>query len=586
MRRFWRAPHGADWRLCARGMGRVAIVAGMLGVASSCRGGTSTGPAWQISDESLRWKLGSALPAQSPLVRGHRVEITVARGETFGLTVSGAVTFAGLYLPSGHGAHHAATADVRIASFAQMAVAVRTPSTAMYGTKLRGVGWYADELRPVAPVASAPRSAVLPSATTGPWFVTPLRDHAAPPATRARFAGALFDLAVATTAQPQTRWGLLIVNGVSYLVQLTIAAPVLELGRYAWAYYDRREFWWQWQVPPAPPTRMPPLGETDEAQAFAAERACIATFAAHGVLLSTTHDLAQWPRYADTFAEAAFVPVRMQDHAPANVRATVAAWSNALAGTTLTPFAIPIDEPSTPGAIADVAALAQVVRQARDAARAANPQAKPFQFAVTADPAPSFGPAIDIFIALGVPTPNAPLTSGPPTPTFWTYNGRPPRAGNMVIDAPSLSVRTWGAIGHQFNLPIWYIWDALYWHDRHNRNRSRDATGRPLDTAQTAVSFANTDERGNGDGVLATFDRAQGCYPTLRLKQLRRGLLDRALMRAADCQGAGGRIATALVPAALGQAPREGAPAWSSDANEWEAARRELIAAATACRPQ
>ena len=141
----------------------------------------------------------------------------------------------------------------------------------------------------------------------------------------------------------------------------------------------------------------------------------------------------------------------------------------------------------------------------------------------------------------------------------------------------SLRSRTWGWIGWRWQIPLWYAWDALYWHDRHNRHGA-PLPGRPLDVHADPVSFDAGEDHGNLDGVLA-LPAPGGCQRTLRLAALRRGLEDRALIElAAACDPAATeRLVASLVPTALGDAPASGAPAWPTDEAAWELARRELI---------
>ncbi|MEO7732817.1 MAG: hypothetical protein ABIY55_17755, partial [Kofleriaceae bacterium] len=125
-----------------------------------------------------------------------------------------------------------------------------------------------------------------------------------------------------------------------------------------------------------------------------------------------------------------------------------------------------------------------------------------------------------------------------------------------------------------------YVWDALYWHDRHNR-KATPLPLRALDPRRDPVSFDDGEDHGNFDGVLAL----PGCQPTLRLAALRRGFEDHALLElAAACdRPAAERLAAQLVPRALGDA--HGAAAWPSDDAAWDAARRALIALASCHAP-
>jgi len=151
----------------------------------------------------------------------------------------------------------------------------------------------------------------------------------------------------------------------------------------------------------------------------------------------------------------------------------------------------------------------------------------------------------------------------------------------MVLDAEPPGMRTWGWIAWRWRIPIWYVWDAVYWHDRHNVARTglpaappnSFTRARKLDVSEDPTSFDDGEDHGNLDGVLAL----PGCRPTLRLAALRRGLYDRALLEAAArCDRAGAeRIAAELVPRALGDATDE--PAWPMRESAWELARLRLI---------
>jgi hypothetical protein len=148
----------------------------------------------------------------------------------------------------------------------------------------------------------------------------------------------------------------------------------------------------------------------------------------------------------------------------------------------------------------------------------------------------------------------------------------------MVLDAEPPGMRTWGWIAWRWQIPIWYVWDGLYWHDRHNR-RGAPMPGRSLDPRADPVSFDDGEDHGNLDGVLAL----PGCRPTLRLAALRRGYQDHALLElAAACnRPAADELAAQLVPRALGDAGDR--PSWPSDEATWEAARQRLIELAS-CR--
>lgn len=380
----------------------------------------------------------------------------------------------------------------RVAAFAVEAYRVARPSTTLYGGS-HGAGMYPDGLVPAQAPATNP---------------------------------AYFEIAADATTS-----GELVVGARRVPMTLTIAPVTLPpLTLSVWAYYNARE-----------------LGGTDDAPSDT-ERACIAMFRARGVLLSPDLAPGAWPARRELLAGAPYVPALIDR---AHVADSVRAWLANVSGTGQVPFAIPIDEPHTAQARAEVRALGDQVHAAGSG----------FLMAVTDERRADYGGAVDVFISLRAHRGD------------WTYNGAPPRAGSMVLDAESPGMRTWGWIAWRWQIPIWYVWDALYWHDRHNKNRT-------LDAARDAVSFDAGDDHGNLDGVLAL----PGCTPTLRLAALRRGLQDRALLElAAKCdRAAADHIAERMVPRALGDAGD--APSWPRDEAAWETARRELLDVAARCQ--
>jgi hypothetical protein len=337
---------------------------------------------------------------------------------------------------------------------------------------------------------------------------------------------AYFEIEV--TASAGTYSGHLWQSGRTIPVALTVAPVELPpLPKRVWAYEDPKEL--------ADP---------------AAERACIDMFARHGVWLGPDIKLADWPQRQALVADMPFVPVVIPDD-PAAAGPVVAKWLDAFTGSQQVPFAIPVDEPHGEAARAKVKALA-------DAVHAAGGGPGKLLLAVTADSTPSLG--ADLYISLHA------------RDGEWTYNGAPPRAGSMVVDAETPGTRTWGWIGWRYHTPLWYVWDALYWHDRYHSKRAIDLAN--------AVSFDDGDDHGNLDGVLAL----PGCVPTLRLEALRRGLVDRQLLDlAARCKPDDtAALATSIVPSALGEAGDHAS--WSTDEATWELARRKLIALASSCK--
>jgi hypothetical protein len=361
---------------------------------------------------------------------------------------------------------------------------------------------------------------------------------------------AYFELVV--EGEPGERTGELVVGERRVPVKLTVAAVTLPpLPRSVWAYYDPRE--------------LAGFDRDRVAGVSEAERACIAMFRAHGVMLSPDLPISSWEAYKPLLDGFPHVPAIIDVENPAP---DVRAWIEATRGTGQVPFAIPIDEPRTNEARAKVRALA-------DAVRAAGGGPNTFRFAVTDSPRDEYGDAVDLYISW-----NAAHLTGDKHER-WTYNGAPPYAGAVTLDARTPGTRTWGWIAWRWQIPVWYVWDALYWHDRHNR-KSAPLPGRVLDASKDPVSFDDGEDHGNFDGVLAL----PGCKPTLRLAALRRGLIDRQLLElAAKCApDETAKLAKSIVPRALGDAHSRGGISWPTDEAKWELARRQLIQLAS-CSP-
>lgn len=517
-----------------------------LAVSTGCRSSSEVRAPLdvQVMEGADRRSSSEAVRARSPVFDGAVVRLRAARGETVDLTVwQRGKQGVGVRMSA------AESGAVVVRGFEVQWHRVRRPSTAMYGGS-RGAAEYPDGLI----AADAPSS-----------------------------DPAYFELSVPGDAAPGVQRGELRVGERRFAVELTVVAarlPSIEARPWVWAYYDPRELAWRSGV------------EVDSAQAFAGEQRCAAMFRAHGVLATPELTPDEWPKRRALVAGARYVPVMLPSE-PDELRAAAAFWSEAMAQSDQLAFGIPIDEPRSDERRREVRAIGERLREARaglgDPAR--------LLLAVTDMPRPIYGDAVDIFIspqaisrsalaASGAASGGSTSTSGA---ARWTYNGNPPYAGSMVLDAGNADLRTWGWIGWRWNVPLWYVWDALYWHDRHNAKRAGLARpGRALDAAD-AVTFDDGEDHGNFDGVLALPSSAEApCAPTLRLAALRRGLQDRQLLEAASCTSASrhraSEIAAQLVPFALGDAFL--ASSWQRPISpeRWAEARSQLLDLASACQ--
>jgi hypothetical protein len=484
------------------------------------------GPDLQIVSEAHRLRSTDPLPRTSPFFDGARIKLVAARGETLAFQVLNRKPAETSMIIKANG--------VAIRSWSLAPAQVKRSSTrGIYGVT-HGVGIYRDRLMPSGTI----------SMSFDPGRAAPIKNDV------------LVELVIARDADVGTFTGNLVVDQRWIPVDLTVVDLTLPAAPpRVWAYYDPRELTWA------------KLGAGSKDAPSEHEKHCIAMFRDHGIALSPDIPLVGYAARKDLLGDFPYVPVLLPKD-PVAAAEDVRGWIAATQGTGKLPFAIPIDEPRKPDARAKVRELSAAVR-------AAGGGPSTFLFAVTAKPNPELGDAIDLYITLE-PRRDDRFPR-------WTYNGAPPRAGSFLLDAIAPGARTWGWIGHRYNIPVWYVWDALYWHDRHNR-KGAPLPGRALDLSD-AVSFDDGEDHGNLDGVLALpGDDSQPCRPTLRLAAIRRGQQDRQLIElAARCHpDETAQLVEQMIPRALGdvpgkRVPGEGSPSWPTDDAAWENARRKLI---------
>lgn len=485
---------------------------------------------FQVRGETTKLRAGERPPDRSPWFDGRVVRLRAVRGETLGLEVllreRGARTVAlGIDAPG-----------VRVDAFAVELQRVVEPSSLLFGPS-RGPGLYPDVLRP--------RSR---SVHTG--------------------GQAFFDVAVGQSAPPGLHRGELTVGAERVPVELTVEPYTIDVARspLVWVWFKNDEL-----------ARAHGVADDDGPAQLALERTYGDLFRAHGALLSSDLSLERLrPRAGDLTPDVRFWPVSVTRTDPERMAADVRAWLDFFAGRPQIPYTFVIDEPD--------AAEQDAVRRHGLVMRGAGGGAPRFLYAVTDRPRSIYRGAVDVFVSPFALPPPAGFDAAT---RFWTYNGRPPQAGNMTIDKPGTALRTWGWIAERYGVELWYAWEGLYWTDRYNE------AARPTDLHRQPITW---DERrraqggedwGNGDGLLVY----PGPLPSLRLKALRRGLTDRLLLRRLSaCGPAAARSARELVarmiPRALGDAPARSAPRWPDDEDTWERARQVILDALRAhCRP-
>ena len=475
-----------------------------------------TGPRLQLLGESTRLKRGEASPTESAIFDGKVLHLRGARGETLGVQVrfsDGHLRQVRLDLPS---------EQAMVSGFSVRFLDVKEPSTDMYGPS-RGPGAYPDVLEPSA----------------GAVTTTEL---------------AYFDVGIPRTAHPGQYRGELSGAGEPIPVILDVSSAHIDLRRdpLVWVFYLPSEI-----------AHADGLPDDDGPELLDREKVYQDLFRAHGTFLAADLPPARFEVRRRFMHDVKYWPVAIDTSSDESIARDVHAWLELFAGTGVTPFAIPVDEPKS-------AAEKNRARHIADVIGRAGGGRPGFLRGVTDAAAPSYGGAIDVFLSPANfrTDPAARQTSGV---RFWTYNGRPPEAGSMILDTDGIALRTWGWIAQRYDVELWHAWEGLYFSDRYNHGGPRDVLRDPITFDERSRGGSDW---GNGDGLLAY----PGALPSLRLKALRRGLEDRLLLRALARCGGGDvaqRIARRVVPRGLGQGRAE--QSWSIEEPVWEHARGEVL---------
>lgn len=168
----------------------------------------------------------------------------------------------------------------------------------------------------------------------------------------------------------------------------------------------------------------------------------------------------------------------------------------------------------------------------------------------------------------------------------WVYNGALPRAGSMLLDADLTSLRASAWIAASHDVERWFLWETTFWNDDNRGGRGA------IDPFATAESFHNQHgDTALGDGLLVYPGTQRGRFaahslghagvlPSMRLKNLRRGIQDAgylALARSAHPAEADA-VVDRLIPSALDEIRDTAASTFPGDGAPFAEAREALRA--------
>jgi hypothetical protein len=479
---------------------------------SACR----ASPSVQVLGESTRLERGQPSPRQSAIFDGKTLHLRGARGETLGVQLrisDGHVRRVRLELPA---------EPALVSGFSVRFLQVKQPSSGMYGPS-RGAGAYPDVLVP----------------SEGAVETNEL---------------AYFDVAIRDTARPGQYHGELRGADGAIPVVLNVSPARIDVSRdpLVWVFYLPSEI-----------ARADGVPDGDGPELIERERVYQRLFRAHGAFLAADLRPARFEARRSFMHDVKYWPVALDTSSDDSITRDVQSWLSLFRGSGVTPFVIPVDEPGTEAERSRARHIAEVIGRAGGG--------RPWLLrGVTDNARPSYGDTMDVFFSpTDFPTPARERRAR--GERFWTYNGRPPQAGSMIVDTDGVALRTWGWIAQRYDIELWYAWEGLYFSDRYNHRGPTDVLRCPLTFDQRANGG---DDWGNGDGLLAY----PGALASLRLKALRRGLEDRLLLRElAACGGAetATRITRRVMPRALGDAGHE--RSWSIEEPVWESARQEVL---------
>jgi hypothetical protein len=169
----------------------------------------------------------------------------------------------------------------------------------------------------------------------------------------------------------------------------------------------------------------------------------------------------------------------------------------------------------------------------------------------------------------------------------WFYNGNRPRYGAVILEGAAVDQRVDAWIQYKYGIFNRFIWEGTHW--RHNGQGPKRHTHQNI--FKNPLTFINDDMAfGNGDGIVfypghmpfyPEEDRGLNrLLPSIRLKNIRRGQQDAAIMQMAE-QKAGKQkvidIINKVVPKALSEVSMKDTVPWSQKGDDYDKAMEAIL---------
>jgi Domain of unknown function (DUF4091) len=170
---------------------------------------------------------------------------------------------------------------------------------------------------------------------------------------------------------------------------------------------------------------------------------------------------------------------------------------------------------------------------------------------------------------------------------YWYYNGNRPRDGSIILEGAAVDFRVNSWIMYKYGINSWFIWHSTNW--QHNGSGPKRHLHQNI--FKDPLTFINNDmDFGNGDGILfypgrmpfyPEEDRGLNqLFPSIRLKNIRRGQQDAAIMWLAEKKAGREKVLSIInkiVPKAMSEVDMKATVPWSERGNDYDRVRDELL---------